>query len=384
MIMLGLWFTDEVPFKVVYLHGLVRDKLGRKISKTLGNVIDPLVLMDQYGADPLRFALVTGSTPGNDINLDEARVERNWRFVNKLWQMTNFVTSNLTDEAQPEFPGPTELDLPTRWILSRLNGLVSTVQRLFDTYQYGEAGRQIDDFLWGEFADWYIEISKRALYTGTDAEKAVARHILVHVLETGLRLLHPFMPFVTEEAWQYLPNSGMALITAKWPQANTQYVDEEAERKMSTLIDLVRGIRNVREEYKVEPGRKIDAAAAAPEEVLVLLEEYDYFFTRLCNIGTLSFQRSGSVSPAQAATVTVGETTIFLPLAGLVDIAGECDRLGKELARLNEQVARSQAMLANDQFVQRARPDVVERERVKLHDLQAEVTQITERLAEMC
>lgn len=384
MIMLGLWFTDEAPFKVVYLHGLVRDKLGRKISKTLGNVIDPLVLMDQYGADPLRLALVTGSTPGNDINLDEARVERNWRFVNKLWQMTNFVTSNLTDEALPELPQPSALDLPSRWILSRLNGLVSTVQRLFDTYQYGEAGRQIDDFLWGEFADWYIEISKRALYTGSNAEKNTARRILVTVLETGLRLLHPFMPFVTEEAWQYLPHDGEALITAKWPQADARYIDEEAERQMTMLIDLVRGIRNVREEYKVEPGRKIDAVAAAPEETLMLLEQYDYLFSRLCNIGALSFQRSGGELPSQAAAVTVSNTTILLPLAGLVDIAAECERLRKEHTRLNEQVARSQAMLANDQFVQRARPEVVERERVKLHDLQAEAAQIAGRLAELC
>lgn len=384
MIMMGLWFTGEAPFKVVYLHGLVRDKLGRKISKTLGNVIDPLILMDQYGADPLRFALATGSTPGNDISLDEARVERNWRFVNKLWQMTNFVTSNLTEDALPALPEPSALDLPSRWILSRLNNLVSTVQRLFDTYQYGEAGRQIDDFLWGEFADWYIEISKRALYTGSDSEKAVARRILVHVLESGLRLLHPFMPFVTEEAWQYLPHDGEALITTKWPQADTRYVDEEAERQMTTLIDLVRGIRNVREEYKVEPGRKIDAIAAAPEGTLILLEQYDYLFSRLCNIGALSFQHSVGDSATQAATVTVGDATVFLPLAGLVDVAAECERLNKEHSRLNEQITRSQAMLANDQFVQRARPEVVERERMKLRDLQAEATQIAERLAAMC
>lgn len=384
MIMLGLWFTDEAPFKVVYLHGLVRDKMGRKISKTLGNVIDPLVLMDQYGADPLRFALVTGSTPGNDINLDEARVERNWRFVNKLWQMTNFVTSNLTDEPLSGLPEASSLDLPSRWILSRLNRLIETSQRLFDAYQYGEAGRQVDEFLWGEFADWYIEISKRALYAGSDEEKAAARSILVHVLETGLRLLHPFMPFVTEEAWQYLPHDGETIIIARWPQADSRYMDDEAERQMAALIDLVRGIRNIREEYKVEPGRKIEGVASAPDSMIPLLQQYDYLFARLCNVGTLRFQSSGGAAPAQAATVTVGETTIFLPLSGLVDIGAECERLNKDLIRLNEQVTRSQTMLENDQFVQRARPEVVERERVKLRDLQAEASQIAERLTELC
>ena len=387
MIMMGLWFTDQPPFHTVYLHGLVRDKLGRKISKTLGNVIDPLDLADQYGADPLRFTLVTSGTPGNDVNLDSSRVERNWRFVNKIWQMTNFVTQNLGDEVardlEPGLPPAAGLDLPARWITSRLNKLVASVQRLFDTCQYGEAGRQIDDFLWGEFADWYIEISKYPLYQGDDQAKTNARRVLVHTLDTCIRLLHPFMPFVTEELWSYLPNRlGKPLILASWPEANTGYLDDQAEEDIGVLIDLVRGIRNVRDEYQVEPSRKI-TALIAPGSRQSLFETQDYLFARLCNT-TASLLPAGSSAPPQAASVTVGDATAYLPLADFVDVAAECERLGKERDKLMDQITRSQAQLSNEQFVSRARPDVVEKERTRLAGLQASAGQISERLAGLC
>ena len=383
MIMLGLWFTDDVPFRVVYLHGLVRDKYGRKISKTLGNVIDALELVEKYGADPLRFTLATSGTPGNDINLDADRVERNWRFVNKIWQMSSFVTQNLDGDVPPGAPASDELDLPSRWIMSRLNRLVGSVQRLFDSYQFGEAGRQIDDFLWGEFADWYIEISKHPLYQGSDAEKQATRRVLVHVLDTCLRLLHPYMPFVTEEIWRYLPHEGPALIIASWPTVDERYLNDEAEREMSLLIDLVRGIRNVRDEYNVEPSRKITALAANSGNAN-LIERYSYLFGRLCNVSNVRMMAEGEATPTQAASVVAGEFTMYLPLADMVDTAAECERLTKEQAKLQEQIERSQAMLQNEQFVTRARPDIVERERTKLADLQASAAQIAERLAALC
>jgi valyl-tRNA synthetase len=382
MIMMGCWFTGEAPFHTVYLHGLVRDKLGRKISKTLGNVIDPLELMDQYGADPLRFTLVPGSTPGNDINLDTARVERNWRFVNKLWQMTSFVVMNLEGQPVSGLPARADLDLPSRWILSRLNRLVALVQRLFDTYQYGEAGRQLDDFLWGEFADWMIEISKGPLYNGSEAEKTAMRQVLAHVLETSLRLLHPFMPFVTEAAWAYLPHEGEALIVARWPQADEACLDDEAERQMNLLIELVRGVRNVRDEYKVEPARKISALAAA-DAYAPLVEEYAYIFARLCNVARLDFLEMGMPAPEQAVAVVVGDVTLHLPLAEFVDVAAERERLSRELDKLREQIAKSEGTLANEQFIARARPDIVERERQKLAELQATATQLGERLSQL-
>jgi valyl-tRNA synthetase len=384
MIMLGLWFTDKEPFHTVYLHGLVRDKNGRKISKTLGNVIDPRELMDKYGVDPLRFTLATGGTPGNDINLDTARVERNWRFVNKIWQMSSFVTQNLEGDIPSGVPAPEELDLPSRWILSRLNKLVLLVQRLFDTYQYGEAGRQIDDFLWGEFADWFIEISKHPLYQGSPEQKTSARRVLLHVLDTGLRLLHPYMPFVTEEIWRYLPNrEGKPLMLASWPTADERYIDEDAEREMAALIDLIRGVRNVRDQYNVEPGRKI-TALASPGSYRAAIERYSYLFARLCNVATVTVMGEADNPPAQSASVTVSDATLYLPLADFVDVKAECERITKERAKLDEQIARSQAMLANEGFTSRARPDVVEREREKLASLQASAAQLDERIASLC
>jgi valyl-tRNA synthetase len=384
MIMLGIWFTDKPPFRTVYLHGLVRDKLGRKMSKTLNNVIDPLILINQFGADPLRFALVTGGTPGNDMNLDEARVERNWRFVNKLWQISNFVTQNMGEEPPPSLPDPSQLDLPSRWILSRAEHLVALVQRLFDGYQYGEAGRQIDDFVWGEFADWYLEISKQALYQGSEQERQHTRAVLHHVLLVALRLLHPFMPFVTEEAWKYVKRDGSPLILARWPNADDRYFDLEAERHMSSIIELIRGIRNVREQYQVEPARKIRAVIQGSPKALEGLRAYSGLFARLCNVHDVDLATADTVLPDQAAAVTVGDVTAYLPLAAFVDIGEECARLHRELERVEALEARSAAMLANEQFVSRARPDVVERERIKLADLQAEVRQLRDRIATLC
>ncbi len=383
MIMMGLWFTDEAPFHTVYLHGLVRDKLGRKISKTLGNTIDPTELIDQYGADPLRFALITGTTPGNDINLDTARVERNWRFVNKIWQMANFVTQNLEGDVPLGAPAHDELDLPSRWILSRLNHLVDSVQRLFATYQYGEAARQIDDFLWSEYADWYIEMSKYPLYQGDDVTKLNARRVLVHVLDQSLRLLHPYMPFVTEEIWKYIPHDGDALIMAAYPQADAAYIDDAAEAQMTLLIDLIRGVRNTRDEYNVEPSRKITAFVNAGSNT-TLLEQYSYLFARLCNVATLNIMPFGARAPENAASVVAGDLTAYLPLTDFIDVAAECDRLTKEHAKLDIQIAKSRAMLGNEQFISRAQSDVVEKERVRLAGLEASAGQIAERIASLC
>lgn len=383
MIMMGLWFTGQAPFHTVYLHGLVRDAQGRKISKTLGNTIDPLELIDQYGADPLRFTLMTSGTPGNDVNLDTTKVEANWKFVNKIWQMTNFVTGNLEGELPLGAPPPDALDLPSRWILSRLNRLVQSAQRLFDSYLYGEAGNQIRAFLWDEFADWYIEISKVALYQGDQKAKEAARRVLVHVLDTCLRLLHPYMPFVTEEIWQYIPHQGKALIVAKWPVADERYLDDNAEQDMQLLMDLVRGIRNIRSEYNVDPGRKI-TAQIKPGSQRANLQAYEYLFTRLCHVSEITFLDESAQAPEQAASLVAGDVAIYLPLAGLIDIQAECDRLGKEREKLQAQLQRSQNMLANEQFVARARPDVVEAERSKLSELQAGLRQIDERLQALC
>ena len=383
MIMMGLWFTDTPPFHTVYLHGLVRAEGGKKFSKSLGNAIDPLTVVDKLGADPLRFTLITSGTPGNDCHLDETRLDHSFRFINKIWQMTSFINMNLDGELELDLPPVDELDLPSRWILSRLHRLIANVQYLFDIYQYGEAGNQILAFMWDEFAPFYLEISKHALYEGSAAQKSATRRVLVHVQDHCLRLLHPFMPFMTEEAWRYIPHQGEALIIADWPQADNDLIDDEIEARMGAFLDVVREIRNTRGEFKVDPGVRVQAIArtsAATRE----LAQNDHILKRLCNVQQLELLPYGAEAPANSASVVVGEISLFLPIEEMVDIAAECQRLTEELAKLKAQRARTQKMLANENFVTRARPEVVQRERDRLDDLESAHAQIQERIANFC
>ncbi len=382
MIMMGLWFTDEAPFHTVYLHGLVRDEHGKKMSKSFGNVIDPIEIVDKYGADSLRFTLLTGSSPGNDMNLAESRIEYSRNFGNKLWQMSRFVYTNLEGYAPDAPPNPVELDLPSRWILSRLHGVIGNVQRLFDTYQYGEAGRQVLDFLWSEFADWYVEISKNALYGDDTAARARTLNVLLHTLDHCLRMLHPYIPYITEEIWGYLPLGEGPLITAGWPAANAAYIDDNAEAEFNILSELVRGIRNARAEHKVDPGHKITAIFEAGGH-RALIDEYQDVFARLCNVTDISFIAAEAEAPDQAAATVAADVTAYLPLADMVDLDAEHERLAGELEELQQQIARTEKLLQNENFVTKAKPEVVQRERDKLETLTASRASVEERLASL-
>jgi valyl-tRNA synthetase len=370
MIMMGLWLTDKPPFHTVYLHGLVRDENGRKMSKTLGNVIDPIEIIDEFGADALRFTLLTGSTPGNDMNLAISRIEYSRNFGNKLWQIARFIQSNLGEEAPLGPPDTTRLDLPSRWILSLMTNLIQRVDRLFASYQYGEAGRQILSFVWDELADWYVEIAKHSLYGQDDAAKSCTRHVLLYALDTCLRLLHPYMPFITEEIWQALPHEGEALIVATWPKAQAQFMDEEAIVQMNTLKELVIGIRNKRTEYEVDPAKRINAIAGySPAQDLLL--QHGYVFSRLCNVENITTLSDNQVIPDQVATIIAGNATLYLPMTGMIDVAAERERLQKELTSVEEQLTKVRNLLANEGFTSRAKPEVVQRERDKHTDLSA-------------
>jgi len=367
MVMMGLSFTGQAPFRTVYLHGLVRDEHGQKMSKTKNNVIDPIEVMDEYGTDALRFTLLTGSSPGNDMNLSIDRIAANRNFANKIWNAARFLVTNLNGE-EPTGQPPTEgLSLPDRWILSRLHRLIANVNRLFDSYQYGEAGRQIYDFLWGEYADWYIEIAKIALYGEDQQARRRTLHVLTYVLDQCLRLLHPYVPFVTEEIWQHIPHEGEALIIAKWPEADEAYYDDEAEDQMELVMNLIRGIRNIRAEYKVQPSRKI---AVSIEAGLANVEA-----------STMQIAARLDAQPEQAVSVTVDGVTAFLPLAGMVDLEAERERLRCELEDIEAQIRRSEQLLQNDGFRQNAPPHVVQREQDKLEDLNASRRALEERLA---
>ncbi len=381
MVMMGISFTGRAPFQTVYLHGLVRDGDGKKMSKTAGNVIDPIEVMDEYGTDALRFTLLTGSTPGNDMNLSIERVASNRNFANKIWNAARFLVSNLDGEKPVGAPGQDGLSLPDRWILSRLHHLIITVDRLFSGYLYGEAGRQVYDFVWGEYADWYIEIAKAALYSGTPEARTRTRHILTYVLDQCLRLLHPFIPFVTEEIWQHIPHEGEALIIARWPQADARFLDQAAEDQMALLMDLIRGIRNARAEYNLTPGKRIPALIQAGSWTQ-LLDDHRDLFERLANVDPEALQIAATIPdpPRQAVIVTAAGVTIFLPLAGLVDLQAEKERLQAALKEAEKQIARTQALLENTNFTGRAPAEVIEREKAKLNDLKATRDELVARI----
>jgi len=388
MIMSGLYFTGKEPFSVVYLHGLIRNEEGKKISKSMEDAwrYDPLFLIQEYGQDALRFTLLTGSTPGNDMKLSISRVEANRNFCNKIWQAARFVLGNLGEEAARYTP-PAQIDpSPTmdpadRWILSRYHRLVGEVTRLIQAFQLGEAGRQVYEFIWGEYCDWYIEMTKvRLREGGPSAEEA--RRVLTYVLDGCLRLLHPYMPFVTEAVWQYLPHQGEALIIAPWPQAGA--VDEEAEALMGGLMELIRAIRNARSEYNVEPARRI-AAIVVAEERAAFLGGQRAVLEALARVdgGRLTIVKHLEEIPQHALALVVSDYACYLPLAAMLDLDRERERLQKELADLQREVSRAENLLANEGFVSKAPAAVVQREREKLEDLRDRIVRLKERLASL-
>ncbi|MHB1357443.1 MAG: valine--tRNA ligase [Anaerolineae bacterium] len=386
MITLGLEMTGQVPFDTVYLHGLIRNEDGQKISKSLPDAwkYDPLYIIDEYGQDALRFSILTGSTPGNDMKLALSRVESSRNFANKIWQAARFVIGNLgerRDFKPADLPQDIEpqMDLTDRWILSRYHRLVAEVQRLVTAYQLGEAGRQVYDFLWGEYCDWYIEMCKPRLRESETAGADAARRVLVYVLEGSMRLLHPFMPFVTEAIWQYLPHSGEALIVAPWPQAGA--LDDTAEHQMNTLMELVRAIRNARAEYEVEPGRRIAAVLAGGSESAMLEAQRDVLVALARIDGQkLTIATDLLEKPTQAIALVVGSIVCYLPLASLIDLEKEVARLHAEIALQEQELARAHKLLANEGFVARAPEAVVMKERDKIVAIGEKLAKLSERL----
>jgi valyl-tRNA synthetase len=381
MIMDGLEFTGKAPFHTVYLHGLIRDENGQKMSKTKGNVIDPLEVMNEMGTDALRFTLLVGSTPGNDMNLSIKKVEANRNFANKLWNAGRFVIAALGNAPHQPSAAP-DWTLADSWIWARLRVLVREVDRLFGNYQYGEAGRQIYDFFWGEFADWYVEIAKQQLSEGGDRAFYTAS-TLVRVLDACLRMLHPFTPFVTEELWGHLKTAAIskgaayrpyvtgdwepALIVAHFPEPGAEESWEVEKISSFTLVqELIRAIRNLRTEKRVPPSRLIPAILVTREHT-GLLRPQQSIMAFLAQIDPARFQIVETLDekPQNSVAITVLGIEIYLPLEGLVDYEVEKARIRKELEGIQNQIERLETLL-NSSFAQRAPANVVERERVKL------------------
>jgi valyl-tRNA synthetase len=388
--MLGIEMTGKSPYEMVYLHGLVRNEHGKKISKSMENIeaYDPLVLIDRIGADALRYTLLTSSAPGNDMNLDPRRLEGARNFANKIWNAARFVVTNLeTAVADGPF---TDLSLADRWIVTRLNRLIAEVTQLFDSYQYGEAGRRINDFLWSEFCDWYIEACKLRLYGDDLAARSTAQATLVTVLDRALRLLHPYMPFVTEEIWQHLKAAwpgadrrwAESLMICRWPEADETQFSAEAEADMELLMDLIRQIRNARAEFDVTPGKRIAAIVVGGGKV-DMLEAQRGLLTYLGKVDgdQLTLSRSLDKKPQRAVALVAAEgVEVYLPLAGMIDLEQEIARLQKSLSQAEQEIGRAQGMLANEGFTSKAPAHVVQQQRDRLGDQQERHERLKERL----
>ena len=385
MIMTGIENMEDIPFRTVYLHGLIRDVAGRKMSKLYGNVINPLVMVEEYGADALRFALVTGTTAGNDMRFTTERIQAARNFANKLWNASRFVLSSRpagTATVAPE-PDASRLSLVDRWIISRRNHTIAEVSRLLEQFHLGEAGRTLQEFVWSEFCDWYIEASKVSLYGDDPAARAVTQSVLENTLAVILRLLHPFMPFVTEEIWHYLYPADSAkdvesLIVAPWPPAGPR--DPAAESFLDETIEAIRGVRNIRAEYEVEPGRYVPATivAGAQSEAVAA---HTAVIELLGRVRPLTVHAALAEKPEQAVSVLTSHLAVYVPLAGLRDVEQERQRLRKEEESVLANVKRTRGLLANENFVSRAPDQVVAKERAKLDDLELRAKQIQDRLA---
>ncbi len=393
MIMMGLEFTGEVPFHTVYLHGLIRDEHGQKMSKTKDNDIDPLEVMDELGTDALRFTLLVGSTPGNDTNLSIKKVEANRNFANKLWNAGRFIIGNL-EQMPATAEGEPDWTLADSWIWARLRELKTTVNRLFEGYQFGEAGRQIYDFFWTEFADWYLEISKDQIAEGGDRAYYTIQ-TLVWVFNACLRFLHPFTPFVTEELWGHLkaaseevsaelaPDGGWedALIVARWPEPTpTEGWEAEAIENFTLVQEMVRAIRNIRAEYKVQPAHKVACTISAGKKT-ALMQSQKQIFSSLAGVDPngLKIIEKPLTPSDDRVTLVVTPVEISLPLAGLVDVEAERERLEKELADAVSQIERLEKLLASP-FAQKAPEEVVNKERDRLTEYRETAERIRQQL----
>ena len=384
MIMMGIEDTGDIPFRYVYLHGLIRDERGEKMSKTKGNVLDPLVLMDKYGTDALRFAVLWGTSPGNDSKLGDTKLEAGRNFANKLYNATRFVL-RYAESSQGYDLEKGALTTEDRWVLSRFTHLSASVSALMEEFEFGEALRQIHDFLWGEFCDWYIELVKGRLQSGL-APSPIP--VLVHVLECSLRLLHPYMPFVTEELWQSLksatgrPGLPDSVMVAHYPPVDESLYDVDAERVMDGLIEIVRAVRNTRAEYEVSPDRLIEIQIYAG----VMTNRVKPYVAAIENLAkarvtVLSDQRGEA--PPRALALVLKEAEVVIPMASLFDLAAEMTRLEKEMAEAEREQMRLEAHLKDEIFLSRAPEAVVAKEQERLEIVLAKQTRLREHLVRL-
>lgn len=380
MLIMGMEFMKEIPFEKVFIHGLVRDSQGRKMSKSLGNGIDPLEVIEKYGADTLRFMLITGNTPGNDMRFYWERVEGTRNFANKIWNASRFALMNMEGYDKDAELAP--YTLADKWILSRLQDTVKDVTGLLERFELGEAGRAIYDFIWSEVCDWYIELAKPRLYNKeAAAERATAQHVLATVLVSAMKLLHPYMPFITEEIYQCLPHEAESIMISKWPVADESLVDPEAERGMNAIMDSIKAIRNMRAEVNANPGKKIPAIMLVSEDLREVVAHNDSYIKLLGGIDNLELRPLNGEKPKNAMAAVVTGIEVYLPLAGLIDVEKETQRLSKELAAMEKDLQRAGGKLNNAGFLAKAPEDVIAKERAKYEELSGKIEAVKKRMA---
>jgi len=380
MITCGVEEMGETPFKTVLIHGLVRDELGRKMSKSLGNGVDPLEIIDKYGADALRFSLAMGVSPGNDTRYSDEKVESARNFANKIWNASRFVLMNTETR---EAIDPAKLQLPDKWILSRLNKVIAEISSHMEDGDFGIAAQNIYDFAWNEFCDWYIELSKGRLMGDDIEQKNNVRGVLLYVIESILKLLHPFMPYLTEEVYQHLPEHEGMLITARWPEVKAEYAFETEETQMTGLMDIIRAIRNLRAEMNVQAGKRTHVTLIPEtgwEETLSIAEPY---LQRLAYASEVALGGKDALAGEKIVSAVCPAGEIRIPLGDLVDIGKEIARLEKELKNLEGEIVRAKGKLNNPGFLSKAPAQLVENEKAKLATNESMLESIKARIADL-
>ncbi len=384
MIFSGLAHMDEIPFEYVFIHGMVRDSQGRAMSKSLGNGVDPLEVIEKYGADALRLSLVTGTSPGNDMRFHWEKVEASRNFANKIWNAARFILMNIENlNVEVEPIDSEKLELPDRWIISKYNRLVQEVTDNMEKFELGIAAQKIYDFTWNEFCDWYIELVKPRLYGDDQNARQVAMSTLVYVLSNTLKLLHPFMPFITEEIWQHMPMKDESIMISRWPTVKVEEIDAKAEEQMEEIMDVIRAIRNIRAEMDVPMSRKAKLYIIPHDGWEDIFSYGSVYFEKLAGIDEMIIEDTEDKISKNTASAVTSKAQIFMPLEDLIDFDKEKDRLLIEKAKLEKEVKRAQGKLANENFVKKAPAHIVEEEREKEREYKAMLSKVMERLEEI-
>ena len=384
MIFQGLEFTDRRPFNDVLLHGLVRAEDGRKMSKSLGNGVDPMDVIDEYGADSLRYFLATGSSPGHDLRYSTEKVESVWNFINKIWNAARFSLMNIGEDFKVEdIDLSGNLSLADQWILTRLNETISTVTELSDKYEFGEVGRALYNFIWDEFCDWYIEMSKIPMNGEDESQKQTTRSVLSYVLDKIMKMLHPFMPFVTETIWQSLPHHGETIVKANWPTVDQALIFNESKQTMEQLVEIIKSVRQSRVEVNTPLSKAIPILIQTKDEKIkqTLMDNISYLH-KFCNPSQLTIDTEIKI-PEKAMTSVVVAGKVVLPLEGLIDMDKEIARLEKELDKLQSELDRVDKKLSNENFVNKAPEKIINEEKEKQQHYQEKYNGVKSRIEQL-